>query len=80
MYKDSFVALVRGKELAQNCDVMLAQNQLPTQKQMELVDQARLQSCAAFGGALGYIIYGEGAFSKPRDGVVPSTLELAPSP
>jgi hypothetical protein len=81
MYKDSFVSLVRAKELQQNCEVMLAQNQLPTQKQMDLVDQAREQSCVAFGGALGYILYSEGAFHRPRDGeMVPSTLDLSPPP
>lgn len=80
MYKDSFVSLVRNKELAQNCDAMLAENQLPTKQQIDLVDHAREQSCAAFGAALGYVIYGEGAFYKPREGFVPSTLELAPSP
>lgn len=81
MYKDSFVSLVRAKELQQNCEVMLAQNQLPTQKQMDLVDQAREQSCVAFGGALGYILYSQGAFYRPRDGeMVPSTLDLSPPP
>lgn len=79
MYKDSFVSLVRAKELQQNCEVMLAQNQLPTQKQMDLVDGAREQSCVAFGGALGYVLYSEGAFYRPRDGeMIPSTLEPPP--
>lgn len=80
IYKDSFVSLVRAKELAHNCEVMLAQNQLPTQKQMDLVDQAREQSCVAFGGTLGYVLYSEGAFYRPRDGMIPSTLELSPPP
>lgn len=80
MYKDSFVSLVRAKELEQNCEAMLAQNQLPTQKQMDLVDQAREQSCVAFGGALGYVLYSEGAFYRPRDGKIPSTLELSQPP
>ncbi len=79
VYKDSFIALLRGKELEQNCDVMLAQNQLPTGPQMDLVDQAAKQSCAAFGGALGYVLYSEGAFYKPRDGVIPPP-ELAQPP
>jgi hypothetical protein len=79
IYKDSFASLVRGREIEKNCDVMLAENQLPTQQQMDLVDQARQQSCAAFGGALGYVLYTEGAFYKPRDGVIPPA-ELMPSP
>jgi hypothetical protein len=77
VYKDSFVELVRAHELEQNCDTMLQNGQLPTPQQMDLVDQARKQSCAAFGGALGYVLYSEGAFYKPRDGaMVPDTLEL----
>ena len=80
MYKDSYVTLARDKELEQNCDAMLAQNQLPTQQQIDLVDQAREQSCAAFGGALGYVLFSEGAFHKPRDGSTPAKLELAPTP
>jgi hypothetical protein len=79
VYKDSFASLVRSKEIEQNCDVMLAENQLPTKQQMDLVDQARDQSCAAFGGALGYVLYTEGAFYRPRDGVIPPP-ELAPLP
>lgn len=80
-YKDAFATLVRNKELEQNCDTMLAENQLPTQKQIDLVDQAR-SSCAAFGGALGYVIFSEGAFYKSREGAaaVPDKLELLPSP
>jgi hypothetical protein len=80
VYKDSFVSLVRAHELEQNCTVMLEQNQLPTQQQMELVDAAMKQSCAAFGGALGYVLYSEGAFYRPRDGMIPTQLELAPVP
>jgi hypothetical protein len=80
VYKDSFVSLVRAHELEQNCTVMLEQNQLPTPAQMELVDAAMKQSCAAFGGALGYVLYSEGAFYRPRDGTIPTPLELAPAP
>lgn len=75
VYKDSFAALVRSNELEKNCDVMLEQNQLPTPSQMKMVDDAAGQSCTAFGGALGYVIYMQGAFFKPRDGqMIPDTL------
>jgi hypothetical protein len=77
-YKDSFATLIRDKQLEINCDTMLAQNQLPTPKQIELVDQAAKQSCAAFGGALGYVLFSEGAFYRSREGAVPASLELAP--
>lgn len=71
MHKDSYATLARGKELEQNCDVMIAENQLPTREDMALVDNARGQSCAAFGGALGYVLFTRGAFYKPADGVMP---------
>lgn len=81
VYKDSFVTLVRNKELEHNCDVMLADNQLPTPAQMALVDQTHSQGCAAFGAALGYVIYTEGAFFNPRNGEkIPDKLELTPPP
>lgn len=80
MYKDSFVSLERNREIEHNCEVMLEQNLLPTQQQMELVDQARQQSCAAFGGALGYVLFSEGAFYRPRDGAAPPPRELMSSP
>jgi hypothetical protein len=53
---------------------MLAENKLPTAAQVELVDQAAGASCTAFGGALGWIIFGEGAFFLPRDGHIPPSL------
>lgn len=81
VYKDSFAALVRSNELEKNCDVMLAQNQLPTPSQMKMVDDASGQSCTAFGGALGYVIYMQGAFYKPRDGeMIPDTLAPPAAP
>lgn len=80
MYKDSFATLARGKELEQNCDVMIGENQLPTAEDMKLVDDARAQSCAAFGGALGYVLFSRGAFYKPTDGVLPPPELAIPSP
>lgn len=80
MYKDSYATLARGKELEHNCDVMLAENQLPTREDMDLVDAASAQSCAAFGGALGYVLFTRGAFYKPADGVLPPPELTAPSP
>jgi hypothetical protein len=77
-YKDSFSTLVRGHELEDNCDTMIAQNQLPTPQQIELVDKARAQSCAAFGGTLGYVLFVEGAFYRSRGEPVPDALELTP--
>ncbi len=80
MYKDSFATLARGKELDKNCDVMVAENQLPTREDIALVDDARGRSCAAFGAALGYVLFTRGAFYKPADGVMPPPELTLPSP
>lgn len=74
MQKDAVVALARDKEFEANCDMMLAENKLPTATEMKVVDDARAESCTAFGAALGWMIFGQGSFYAPRDGSPPPVI------
>jgi len=40
-------------------------NKAPSERSMKLVNDARQQSCAAFGNAFGYMGFHEGAFHEP---------------
>ncbi|RMH39139.1 MAG: hypothetical protein D6689_17625 [Deltaproteobacteria bacterium] len=62
MMRDAALTLHREGELANNCRATLDHNKWPTEEQMRRVDAARAQSCAAFGNAYGYMMFGEGVF------------------
>jgi hypothetical protein len=71
MMKDVARTLDAEDQLSANCDAAVDHNQWPTRTQIERVNAARDLSCADFGNAFGYMMFGEGAFfvtTSPVDG------------
>ena len=64
--KDDMVGLAREHRFDENCRAMLAHNQAPKPSTMATVSAARGKSCADFANAFGWMIFGEGAFHKPK--------------
>jgi hypothetical protein len=66
MRKDDIVGLRQDGQLAQNCDIMVRKNRLPTAADMAPVTAAMHQSCSAFGTAMGLMLFHTGVFHMPR--------------
>lgn len=64
--KDDLVKLERDGAIASNCDVMIARTRLPTEEQMARVRATEGRSCAEFGSRLGWLIFHQGVFHRPR--------------
>ena len=64
--KEDLLKLYNDKEFEKNCQATIEHNKLPTEASIKKVDEAAKKSCAAFGGAYGYMIFNEGAFHDPR--------------
>ena len=62
MMKDVAKTLANEGELEKNCDAAIDHNKWPTDEQNERVEDARALSCADFGNAFGYMMFGEGVF------------------
>ncbi len=67
MMKDVAKTLANADELEKNCDVTLEHNKWPDAAQMARVANARQLSCADFGNAFGYMMFGEGVFFESTD-------------
>jgi len=67
MMKDVAKTLANSGELEKNCDVTLEHNKWPNAAQMARVASARELSCADFGNAFGYMMFGEGVFFESTD-------------
>jgi hypothetical protein len=66
MIKEDLLKLYREHGFEDNCKAALEHNKAPSPRSMKLVNEARAQSCAAFGNAFGYMVFHEGALHLPK--------------
>jgi hypothetical protein len=66
MRKDDLVGVKRDNQIAQNCQVMVRLNKLPTAQDIEAVTGAMKSSCSAYGTAMGVMLFHNGVFHEPR--------------
>lgn len=62
--KDATRTLHAEGELDDNCEATLGHTRWPTAAQMKKVEAARGLSCAEFGNAFGWMMFGEGVFHE----------------